>query len=125
MKSAGIGCYSQKAITFMQLAESNLNLKSCGVEDLEKIKGIGPKTARCFLIHSRPNQRLAGLDTHILKYLREKGIDAPLSTPPAKKYKKLEQEFIKLADNAGKSVAEFDLEIWLTYREKRVTVERA
>lgn len=119
MKAAGIGCYSGKAITFLQLAESGLDLKTCSVENLEGIKGIGPKTARCFLIHSRPNQRLAGLDTHILKYLREQGVDAPTSTPTGKKYRELEKEFLKLADKAGKSVADFDLEIWLSYRRKK------
>lgn len=119
MKVAGIGCYNNKSVTFLQLSQSGLNLQFCSVEDLEGIKGIGPKTARCFLIHSRPNQRLAGLDTHILKYLREHGIEAPVSTPPTgKKYRELEKHFLALADKAGKSVADFDLEIWLSYRRK-------
>lgn len=55
MKSCGIGCYNNKAFTFYQLAHSNLNLKECNTEDLEKIKGIGMKTSRCFIIHSRKN----------------------------------------------------------------------
>jgi len=120
MKAAGIGCYTNKAVTFIQLAESAIDLNQCTVDDLEAIKGIGPKTARCFLIHSRRNQRLAGLDTHILKFLREKGVDAPVSTPSGKKYVELEQHFLRLADKAGKSVADFDLEIWLSYRKKGV-----
>ena len=116
MKESGIGCYSNKSKTFIQLANSGLDLKTCIVDDLESIYGIGPKTARCFLIHSRPNQRLAGLDTHVLKYLREQGIDAPTSTPTGKKYWELEKQFLALADKAGKSVADFDLEIWVSYR---------
>ena len=118
MKESGIGCYGNKSKTFIQLANSCINLKTCTVDDLEDIYGIGPKTARCFLIHSRPNQRLAGLDTHVLKYLREQGIDAPTSTPTGKKYRELELQFLALADKAGKSVADFDLEIWLSYRKK-------
>lgn len=118
MKLAGIGCYNNKSVTFLQLAKSNLDLGACSVEDLECIKGCGPKTARCFLIHTRPNQRLAGLDTHALKYLRVNGIDAPKSTPTGRKYRELEQEFLKLADKSGKSIADFDLEIWLSYRKK-------
>lgn len=118
MKSCGIGCYNHKSKTFFQLVESGLNLKTCSVEDLENIHGIGPKTARCFLIHSRPNQRLAGLDTHILKYLREQGIVAPTSTPTGRRYRELENQFLALADKAGKSVADFDLEIWVRYRKK-------
>lgn len=120
MKESGIGCYGNKSKTFIQLANSDLDLKTCTVDDLENIYGIGPKTARCFLIHSRANQRLAGLDTHVLKYLREEGVEAPVSTPTGKKYRELEKEFLKLADKAGKSVADFDLEIWLSYRKKSV-----
>lgn len=118
MKNCGIGCYNHKSKTFLQLVESGFNLKTCSVEDLEGIHGIGPKTARCFLIHSRPNQRLAGLDTHILKYLREQGIAAPTSTPTGRRYRELEKQFLALADKAGKSVADFDLEIWVSYRKK-------
>lgn len=117
MKEAGIGCYTSKSVTFLQLAHINFSLKTCTVQNLEDIKGIGPKTARCFLIHSRPNQRFAGLDTHILKFLRSKGIDAPKTTPSGKTYLKLEQEFIKLADEAGKSVADFDLDIWIANKK--------
>lgn len=94
---------------------NELNLKSCSVDDLENIYGIGPKTARCFLIHSRPNMRFAGLDTHILKYLRGLGYEVPKTTPTGKKYKEIEQIFLNLVDKSGKSVAEFDLEIWRKY----------
>ena len=115
LKSYGIGCYNHKAKTFIQLANSELNLKSCSVDDLENIYGIGPKTARCFLIHSRPNMRFAGLDTHILKYLRGLGYEVPKTTPIGKKYKEIEQILLNLVDKSGKSVAEFDLEIWRKY----------
>jgi len=74
MKICGIGCYGMKSKTFLALAYGDLNLKTCSVEDLEAVLGIGPKTARCFLIHSRPEQKYAGLDTHILKFMRAKGL---------------------------------------------------
>jgi thermostable 8-oxoguanine DNA glycosylase len=118
MKQFGIGCYNLKSKTFLALANSNLNLNECSVEDLELIKGIGPKTARCFLIHSRPDQPYAGLDTHILRFLRDKGYDAPKSTPTGKKYRELEKIFIRLAKRANKSVADYDLFIWNKYRKK-------
>ncbi len=121
LKTHGIGCYNHKADTFINLASSEIDLKTCTVDDLESIKGIGPKTARCFLIHSRPDQRYAGLDTHILKYMRDKGFDVPKSTPSGKRYRIIEQDFLALADASGKTIAEFDLEIWNEYSTRRKT----
>lgn len=118
MMAAGIGCYTSKAKSFRELANSGINLKTCSVDDLEAIHGIGPKTARCFLMHSRPKQRLAGLDVHILKFLKDSGYNVPKSTPTGNKYKQIEQWFLKEADKAGKAPADFDLEIWKEYREK-------
>lgn len=97
-----------------------LDLRNCSIERLEQIRGCGPKTARMFLMMSRPNQRVAALDTHVLKHLRANGIDAPKATPPAgKRYRELEKEFIKLADKSGQSVAEYDLSVWKTYAERK------
>jgi hypothetical protein len=118
MKSCGIGCFNNKSITFWQLANSNLDLRSCTAEDLEKIKGIGMKTSRCFIIHSRQNARYAGLDTHVLKYLSSLGYNVPKSTPNGKKYLEIEEIFLQLAEKSGKTIAEFDLEIWRSYSNK-------
>lgn len=118
LKKCGIGCYTFKARTFSELSRSRLNLKACSVEDLESIYGIGPKTARCFLIHSRPNQNYAGLDTHILAHMRDMGYDVPKSTPSGKKYAELEKLFLSMVKKSGKTVAEYDLEIWKEYRDK-------
>jgi len=118
LKYAGIGCFNQKAKTFRALINSGINLRSCTVDDLEAIPGIGPKTARCFLIHSRPRQKLAGLDIHILRFLKDKGYDVPNSTPSGKRYKQIEKYFIKEAERAGMRVADFDLKIWNEYRNK-------
>lgn len=122
MRNFGIGCYNLKSKTFYDLATSGLDLRVCSTEDLEKIKGIGPKTARCFILHSRKGARLSGLDTHMLKHLREMGVeDVPKSTPPSKKrYMILEQEVLRLSDEAGMGAAEYDLKVWNNYsnREK-------
>ena len=115
LKEAGIGCFNQKAGFLFDLIYSGIDLKKCSVEDLERIKGIGPKTARCFLIHSRPNQNYAGIDTHILKFMDAQGFDVPKTTPSGKRYREIEREFVKLAEKANKSVAEYDLEIWNEY----------
>lgn len=91
-----------------------LDLRTCAIEDLEGITGVGPKTARFFLMHTRPGQRFAALDTHILKLLREEGVEkVPTVTPGSpRQYRRLEDEFLRLADASGMSVAEFDLSTW-------------
>jgi len=121
MKLAGIGCYNQKSRTFKELAWSNINLKTCTASDLEKIYGIGMKTSRCFILHSRKNTRYAGLDTHILKFLRKMGHDVPKSTPTGRKYLELEAAFLNYADMVYKTPAEFDLDIWNQYSVKTLT----
>jgi hypothetical protein len=119
MCSAGIGCYTIKAKTFRQLAYDKLNLRTCSHDDLEKIYGIDCKTSRYFIIHSRPNVQLAGLDRHILRWLGNKGYkNIPTSTPTKKQYKVIEQIFLAEVKKSGKSVAELDLEIWNEYRNK-------
>lgn len=119
MKIIGIGCHKLKSKSMMTIAKSNLNLKECDIEDLESIPGIGPKTARCFLIHTRPNQNYAGLDVHILKFLSDMGYDVPKSTPNSRRaYKKIESYFINEAKSKSKNIAEFDLEIWKRYRKR-------
>jgi thermostable 8-oxoguanine DNA glycosylase len=118
LRNHGIGCYNNKSRTMLELASSGLDLKSCSVSDLEEVRGIGPKTARCFLMHSRRGVRHAGLDTHCLKYLRERGVDVPKSTPTGRRYLELESIFLDMADESGMTVAEFDLEIWRKYSSK-------
>ena len=115
LKECGIGCYTHKAKTMLELAYSGIDLKKCTAEDLEKIYGIGMKTSRCFILHSREGAQYAGLDTHVLKFLRAEGYDAPKSTPPKKKYLELEQIFLTIAKNRKKLPADLDLEIWNAY----------
>lgn len=122
LRSFGFGCFNNKAKSMLDLSTSGLDLKTCSVLDLEQIIGIGCKTARCFLLHSRKNCRFAGLDTHVLKYMKERGIDVPKSTPTGKKYLELEKKFLELVDQSGKTVAEFDLEIWKKYSNKKEKV---
>lgn len=124
LKSFGIGCYNHKARSFYEVSvaglRGELDLKTCTTDDLEKIYGIGMKTSRCFILHSRKDARVAGLDTHILKHLRACGVkDVPKTTPSSKKeYKRLENEFLKMVEDSGKSVAEYDLMVWNKYAVK-------
>lgn len=116
LKNYGIGCYNIKAKAIWALVSSGIDLRTCSTDDLELIPGIGRKTSRCFIMHSRRDAHCAGLDVHILKFLREKGHEVPKSTPSSKKmYEDLENLFIAYAKKSGKPIAEFDLEIWKKY----------
>lgn len=115
MKFHGMGCYNNKSFYMLSAASSGLDLAECSLSDLELIPGVGPKTARCFLMHSRKGSRHAGLDTHILKYMASRGIKVPKSTPTGRIYAELEEKFLLLADQSGMSVADFDLKIWKEY----------
>ncbi len=115
IKSAGLGCYNHRATTFGELVNANLDLKTCSSLDLEEIKGIGKKTSRFFLLHTRRDIKVACLDVHILKYLKDKGYSVPKQTPIGKKYDEIEKIFIEIASNSGYSIADFDLMIWKEY----------
>lgn len=92
-------------------------LRHVTTHGLEAIPGVGPKTARYFLLHTQKGARVAALDTHVLKMLRENGHrDAPRSTPPAgATYRLLEAAFLRFADRVGMTPAAFDLLVWTTY----------
>jgi endonuclease III len=115
LKNNGIGCYNNKAKSFWELANSNIDLAQCSADDLEKIHGIGMKTSRCFIIHSRRDAEYAGLDVHILKYLRDLGYDVPKTTPAKKEYVRIEKIFLDIVKKSKMSVAEYDLMIWRKY----------
>lgn len=119
LRNNGIGCQVNKGRSVYELVNSGVNLRTCTVDDLEKIYGIGCKTSRMFILHNRANQSLAVLDVHILRYLADCGYKVPASTPPKNQYKQIEKIFLELANKAGKTPAEFDLELWKSYRAKR------
>ena len=118
MKVCKLGQYKRIENAFRGILHFKGKLKSVSIEELESISGIGSKTARFFLLHSRPNQRIAVLDTHILKYLKGVGHNVPKSTPAKNKYKAIEQVFIQIADDLNMSIADLDLHIWKSYQQK-------
>jgi hypothetical protein len=118
MKELGIGCYNLKSKSFLEIAHAGLNLKTCTAEELERIKGIGMKTSRCFIMHTREDSQYAGLDTHVLSFLRDMGYDAPKATPASyAQYQEIETKFLFLCQVVKRSPAEFDLLIWRTYSQ--------
>lgn len=95
-------------------------LRVASVEDLEKIRGVGPKTARFFVMNSRENQRYAALDTHILQFLHDReGCAVPKNTPPTgQRYRDLENTFLLIADYEGVKPEVLDLAVWRASRER-------
>lgn len=112
LRKARSGNYHKLEISFRALATSNINLETCTAPELEAFHGIGPKTARFFLLWTRPGARLAALDTHVLKWLRFVGYNAPKSTPPPILYAELEAAFIAEADKRCVSPRILDAAIW-------------
>ncbi len=62
----------------------SLDLRTATLDELVAVFGVGPKTARMFLLHSRRDAMVAVLDVHILRWMREEcGMDdSPTQTPP-------------------------------------------
>lgn len=103
----------KKALYF----SARLDLRTCTRDDLLEIHGVGPKTARFFLLHTREFCDEIVLDTHILAYMREKcGIkDAPKNTPQnPEKYAKFAGlcKYLMERDFPGLTLAQADLMIW-------------
>jgi thermostable 8-oxoguanine DNA glycosylase len=115
LRQLGMGCHEMKSKTWLEIAHSDINLRRTTTEELERIHGIGPKTSRFFILHTQKNAQVAVLDTHILKFLRERGYDAPLATPSGRRYAELEQVFLKECRKRRVSPKEFDLKIWSKY----------
>jgi len=93
----------------------SLKLSTDSVDAFEAIPGVGSKTARFFLLHTRADQKIAVLDTHVLRHMRDLGLTEQVGTPPkGPKYAALEQMFIDLAEKNNMSIADYDLHIWRT-----------
>ena len=108
------GSYTRLGRALPEMAR--LDPRTCTLEELERVHGIGPKTARFFLLWTRPGVRVAALDTHILKFLRSLGHDAPKSTPTAgRRYRELEDAFLAEADKRGQTPRDLDWEVWDAY----------
>jgi hypothetical protein len=93
-----------------------LDLKTATVEELEQVFGVGRKTSRLFVLHSRPDAQVIPLDRHILKWIRHQGVaNVPDDTPSSgREYERLERIALALigVHFPGLTVAQADLLIW-------------
>jgi thermostable 8-oxoguanine DNA glycosylase len=113
LKNNGVGCYNHRAKAIICLIDAALDLRTCTIEDLEELYGVGQKTSRFFLMCNRPDIKAAILDRHILRYLNELGHNVPLNTPTSKSdYNRIERIFLQEAENNNIDPMEFDYGIW-------------
>lgn len=109
------GQYGRIARALLALMDRRIDPEETSVEQLEQIPGIGPKTSRYFMMRAY-GERHAALDTHVLKWLRAIGYDAPKSTPSSRKtYTYLENAFINEADRRDMTPDELDGLVWRHY----------
>lgn len=119
---AKLGQYNKIYNAFDYLVNNKIDLSNCTTEDLEKIPGVGLKTSRFFILHSRQINSIAVLDVHILKFLGTLGYNVPKTTPSKKNYYFLEQKFLEYCMANNLEPAEADLEIWKSYARKKQEV---
>lgn len=119
MQEYKIAPYKQRYNSFVDLI-TKLNwekLTESTLDQLQSVRGISTKTSRFFLTHSVEKFDEPVLDTHILRFLTDFGYkDVPKSTPQNPKvYERFSKLFRSIARFEGKSVADFDLEVWTKY----------
>jgi thermostable 8-oxoguanine DNA glycosylase len=116
MHWAKLSPYAQRYNSYVAVSKIK-DLQSVSLSRLLEVAGIGLKTARFFLSHSREDFDEPMLDTHILRYLRDQGYtDAPKSTPSNENtYYYFANIFKNIARQLGKTVTDLDLEIWKQY----------
>jgi thermostable 8-oxoguanine DNA glycosylase len=123
IKKAKLGQYKKIYSGFKFITQKDYNLNRMTPKILEEIPGVGMKTSRFFLLHSDIfyKDKIAILDTHILKFIKENIDDrAPKSTPVIPlTYRFWEDMFLNWCNNNNKNVADFDLEVWKSYARKK------
>ena len=116
MKEYGIAPHGQRYNSYCDVIQIS-DLYCVSLNRLLQVRGIGLKTSRFFLSHSREKYHEPMLDTHILSFLRDQGYsDAPKTTPSNPSvYAQYASIFKDIARQLNQSVTDLDLQIWKQY----------
>jgi hypothetical protein len=86
LREVRLGKYSLLGRSFRQLSGSGVDLRSCTWRELTGFPGIGIKTAKFFVLHSRTGEMHGVLDTHVLSWMREHLSAAGRRAPPVPRH---------------------------------------
>ena len=103
-----------------EVRDVNHFLRTATLEQLLEVPGVGDKTARFFLLHSRKDGEVVPLDTHILKFVGGTFPTCPKVTPRGRDYDFWETRAKHLFEreidqNGYNNFAEVDLAIWKSF----------
>lgn len=120
MRKHGLGKYSTLTKGFAYILDHYSErgyLSRITLTELEQVPGVGPKTSRFFVMYAQDDHHgLAVIDTHILKFLAKyEGLDVPKATPTGRRYRELEQAFIRAAERREMSSRDLDNVVWQYY----------
>lgn len=113
LEKCKVGQYNRIGKAIQQSLD--LDLKTATLSQLMEVHGVGPKTARFYLLHSRKDCKHAVLDVHILNWIRSQGLYAPTQTPQkTETYDEFERIFYRLANEHFPNIplANVDLHLW-------------
>jgi len=111
-----IGQYDRLSRVIMWLNQKSCKLDTIKFNDLVDFRGIGPKTAAFFILHSRRGATVPVIDTHICKYMADKGVEMKVtsSLPKYMKNVVMVKHWMK-KDFPKMTLAEADLLLWNKY----------
>ena len=116
MERVKLGKYGLLVPGFRAAALLDDRLTQVDRKELAELPGVGLKTASFFLLHSRPAQRLAVLDTYVLKFIgrtHPKMVLPPTSPQRLHRYLELESVFLGECLKSGQlDPAQADLNCW-------------
>ena len=125
LRDVRLGKYSLLGRSFRELAHADADLALCTWEELTRFPGIGIKTAKFFILHSRPREMQGVLDTHVLGWMadhwsgRRGGPSVPRHSPQdPRAYRFWETVYFGMVSarhHGGQTAvdwAKFDLDLW-------------
>ena len=106
IKNFAIKDHNEKAIVFILLAFSGINLRTCSFKEFLKVKGLKNNVVKCFLIHTR--------QLCVEDYTYEISSNKPETK---KTINSKEQKSKDIIDN--REMLDFDLSVWNIIRKNK------